>query len=76
MLKKAVLLKIKRFNAEVIKNVVDFAITTGYSVKGLTYSSIKGPSGNIEYLIWLSTEREGFMPDIENVVKEAFEVLN
>ncbi len=73
---KGGVVKDKKVHAEVIKNVVDFAITTGYSVKGLTYSSIKGPSGNIEYLIWLSTETEGFMPDIENVVKEAFEVLS
>ena len=42
---------------EVIQNVVDFSLNLGYCVKGLTYSSIKGPAGNIEYLIWLTTEK-------------------
>lgn len=45
-------------------------------IKGLTYSSIKGPSGNIEYLVWLSTESDGIVPDIENIVNEAFDTLN
>ena len=66
----------KKVHAAVIKNVTDFAISTGYFVKGLTYSSIKGPSGNIEYLVWLSTESDGIVPDIENIVNEAFDTLN
>lgn len=66
----------KKVHVSVIKNVTDFAISLGYAVKGLTYSSIKGPSGNIEYLVWLTTEKSDFEIDIENIVKEAFEVLN
>jgi len=61
---------------EVIKNVVDFAKTLGYKIKGLTYSSIKGPSGNIEYLIWLATENLEEDYNIENTVKDAFSNLN
>lgn len=66
----------KKVHISVIKNVTDYAISLGYSVKGLTYSSIKGPSGNIEYLVWLTTDKSDFAMDIENIVKEAFEVLN
>lgn len=66
----------KKVHSAVIKNVTDFAISAAYFVKGLTYSSIKGPSGNIEYLIWLSTETDGIVPDIENIVNEAFDMLN
>ena len=41
---------------DVITNVIEFAKSLNYSIKGLTYSSIKGPAGNIEYLVWLTTE--------------------
>lgn len=63
-------------HAEVIKNVLNCAEELGYKIKGLTYSSIKGPSGNIEYLVWLSTEGETAATDIKKVVDEAFCVLN
>jgi 23S rRNA (cytidine1920-2'-O)/16S rRNA (cytidine1409-2'-O)-methyltransferase len=33
-----------------VKKVVDFAVTTGFSVKGTVQSSIKGGDGNIEFL--------------------------
>lgn len=66
----------KKVHISVIKNVIDFAVSLGYAVKGLTYSSIKGPSGNIEYLVWLTTDESNFELDIESIVKEAFEMLN
>ncbi len=62
---------------EVIENVLNFASSIGYGIKGLTYSSIKGPSGNIEYLCWLSSHKEDNIElDIKNTVEEAFRVLN
>ena len=33
--------------------MVDYSDLAGFAVKGLTYSPIKGPEGNIEYLIYL-----------------------
>ena len=38
---------------QVIQNVCDLAARTGLAVAGLTYSPVRGPAGNIEYLIWL-----------------------
>ncbi|MCH5185271.1 MAG: TlyA family RNA methyltransferase [Oscillospiraceae bacterium] len=38
---------------EVIKNVVEFARSMGLYVEGLSYSPIKGPEGNIEYLLYM-----------------------
>lgn len=38
---------------EVIVKVMLYADLVGFAVKGLTYSPIKGPEGNIEYLIYL-----------------------
>lgn len=65
----------KNTHIEVIKNVVEFAKGINYSIKGLTYSSIKGPAGNIEYLIWLTTDKTEDSYDIENIVNTAFDNL-
>jgi len=49
---------------EVIRKVVDFAFLTGFLILDLDYSPIKGPEGNIEYLLYLEKEsvkaREAF----------------
>lgn len=66
----------KKTHEEVIENVLNCAKELNYSIKGLTYSSIKGPSGNIEYLVWLSTETDENEINIPQVVEEAFIVLN
>ena len=42
----------------VITAITDFAYDTGFSVKGLDFSPIKGPEGNIEYLMYLSKDEE------------------
>ena len=67
----------KKVHQEVIENVINCAKELNYSINDLTFSSIKGPSGNIEYLIWLSNhngEENDF--DIKNIVETAFETLN
>lgn len=66
----------KNTHIEVITNVIEFARLLNYSIKGLTYSSIKGPAGNIEYLLWLTTEEFPNTYDICQIVKDAFENLN
>lgn len=40
---------------EVIAKVIRFAEAENFGVKGLTYSPVKGPEGNIEYLTWLTS---------------------
>ena len=61
---------------EVITNVINFAKDLGYFIQGLTFSSIKGPAGNIEYLVWLTTKEVEEDFNISEIVKEAFEKLN
>lgn len=36
---------------EVVENTVAFALEHGFDVKNLDFSPIKGPEGNIEYLM-------------------------
>ena len=43
----------KAVHEEVVQMICDFAVENGYSVLGLTFSPVKGPEGNIEYLVFL-----------------------
>ncbi|MCR4590778.1 MAG: TlyA family RNA methyltransferase [Lachnospiraceae bacterium] len=51
--KKGVVRDLKT-HQEVITNVFDFTLKTGFVIKGLDFSPIKGPEGNIEYLMYLT----------------------
>ena len=64
---------------EVIKKVVAFAHSLGFETKALEYSPIKGPEGNIEYLLWMKKQEESSCQvpfSIEEVVKEAHGTLD
>ena len=43
----------KETHMEVVRMVMDFALSIGFGVLGLAFSPIKGPEGNIEYLLYL-----------------------
>lgn len=47
----------KSTHIEVIEKITEFAKETGFTVKGLDFSPIKGPEGNIEYLLYISKEQ-------------------
>lgn len=64
-----------RVHLEVINNIVSFSKEEGFIIKGLTFSPIKGPEGNIEYLLWLGlseTEIQHQNIDPDAVVREVF----
>lgn len=44
---------------EVINNIINFVLQQKLFIKRLSYSPIKGPEGNIEYLIYLSKKNGG-----------------
>ena len=48
----------KSVHEEVIKKVVSFCNLIGFEIKGLDYSPIKGPEGNIEYLLLIKKNGE------------------
>lgn len=50
---------------EVIAKVMDFADIVEFEVLGLTWSPIKGPEGNIEYLIFLQKKDCDDVPETE-----------
>ncbi|MCR5508091.1 MAG: TlyA family RNA methyltransferase [Lachnospiraceae bacterium] len=55
---------------EVIRKVRADAEGNGFTPLGLTYSPIKGPEGNIEYLIWLKKNPEGYVNQNEPEVTD------
>ena len=77
LVEKGGVVRDKKVHVEVIENVIKCVKSLNYTIKGLTYSSIKGPAGNIEYLIWFSTENtEDDLPVIEEIVENAHNQLN
>lgn len=55
---------------EVIEKVISFSNSIGFGVKGLDFSPIKGPEGNIEFLVYLYKGENKFF-DIDSTVKQA-----
>ncbi len=66
----------KSTHIEVVTMILDYASTHGFHVMDLTFSPIKGPEGNIEYLVQLEKcEEPGDINEkiqIEKIVDEAF----
>ena len=58
---------------EVIAKVMDFAALLHFSVLGLTWSPIKGPEGNIEYLIFIQKEERPEAYEGEQAAEAALE---
>lgn len=56
--KKGVVRDIK-VHYEVVENTITVAKDFGFTVAGLTFSPIKGPEGNIEYLVYLKKKGDG-----------------
>ncbi|MCX4306758.1 MAG: TlyA family RNA methyltransferase [Acetatifactor sp.] len=65
----------RKVHTEVVSRIVDYADMIGFNVKGLTYSPIKGPEGNIEYLLWI--EKRAQIPEEIQALseKEALDML-
>ena len=55
---------------EVIINTISFAQETGFSIKGLDFSPIKGPEGNIEFLMYVCKDGLQSSDVDENLVKQ------
>ena len=72
--------KEKSSHIEVIEKVTDYAVSIGFEVAALEFSPIKGPEGNIEYLVHLKKRPEEEARIVESVdirgtVDVAFDTL-
>lgn len=63
----------KEDHLDVLCGIMDFMEEEGgFFPAGLTFSPIRGPEGNIEYLLHAAGARESARPDPEAAVEEAF----
>lgn len=57
---------------EVVRDILDFCREHQLSCHGLDYSPIRGPEGNIEFLLWLkNSDNNTLEPDVDAVVDAA-----
>lgn len=69
----------KAVHKEVIEHAMSYAREAGFGVLGLDYSPVKGPEGNIEYLMHICKGQAGLQEDTagcEAVVEAAHAALN
>ena len=68
-------------HVEVIENVLQIALDAGFAVLGLSWSPIRGPEGNIEYLMYLrrlpekTTDNKVTAEEIRELVRKSHETL-
>lgn len=68
----------KSTHHEVIEKITAYAASIGFIICNIDFSPIKGPEGNIEYLLHLKKCKEEAAPiiiDLNEVVERAFETL-
>lgn len=64
----------KEVHRNCIKKIIDSFESINYNINNLTYSPIRGGSGNIEYLAYFTKDNKKEI-DIDKVINEAFKVL-
>lgn len=65
-----------KIHQEVLENFVQLAESLNLAIRGLTFSPVKGPEGNIEFLGHLSMEAgDSQIPDLCQLVESAHETL-
>jgi 23S rRNA (cytidine1920-2'-O)/16S rRNA (cytidine1409-2'-O)-methyltransferase len=69
----------KKVHIAVVENIIEFCRNIELEPLGLDYSPVKGPEGNIEFLLLLKDGKEAFALDwtseAANMVEEAYEKL-
>ena len=65
----------KETHIEVVARITDFLAELGYGIRGLDYSPIKGPKGNIEFLAYVKFNADSVDYDVAAVVDAAHREL-
>ena len=58
---------------EVIEKVIDFCLKIGFGIEGLDYSPIKGPEGNIEYLLLIKKIDDNIIDEDKALIYKDYE---
>ncbi len=76
------MVKDRAVHRDVIESIAGFALENGFGIRGLSFSPIKGPEGNIEYLMHLTrkqdmpADRERLEEEISRLVEESHSSLD
>lgn len=69
----------KKVHEEVINKIINLSDELSLAPIGLTFSPIKGPEGNIEYLIWLKkngeSQKDKLLAMVNDVIQKAHDDL-
>ena len=65
----------KKVHMEVVSDVTAMAAGLGFEILGLDYSPIRGPEGNIEYLMYIRKPSSADTPSVNPVSEEAIKAL-
>ena len=60
---------------EVLEGFLENAASLGFILRGMTFSPVRGPEGNIEYLAWLGLTGEAVTVDCADIVRQSHEAL-
>ena len=63
----------KKIHEQVIKHIISYCIDNGFKILGLDYSPIKGPAGNIEYLLYISNSPGDSVDRGKNINKDTMD---
>ncbi len=69
----------EKVHESVVSEICDFVMEAGFNILGLDFSPVKGPKGNIEYLIYLEKSDCGenrCKVDVQHLVHRSHEELN
>lgn len=67
---KGGVVKDPKVHSDVLKALCKFAKNMGLSVRGITYPPIRGPAGNIEYLLWLQKVKSNIDQLTDNAIDD------
>lgn len=65
-----------KVHIDVINSILESAEEEEFTPLGLDFSPIKGPKGNIEYLLYVKKEKKEFEINVDKVVNEAHKALS
>ncbi|SDK50807.1 TlyA family RNA methyltransferase [Natronincola ferrireducens] len=72
--------KDENVHKEVVEEIINFAKNLEFQILELSYSPIKGPEGNIEYLLYMKNNKdnqeEPSISYIHNIIEESHKSLN
>lgn len=68
--------KNRAIHEKVVITVMEQAYLAGFKVLGLSFSPIRGPEGNIEYLLWIQKTTPELIMDYQKIAKEQVAVAH